>query len=1553
MSSAHLQLAAKGQEDRWLSESPDRTYFEAKYQPRVNRSRETYEVPLDNQGTTFGMTGRCTIPVKGDYLTRLTLRAVFPPIYPTVEGEYVYPTPSSQVGGSVYANMGLTLVVADGVTLTANTVGNHYMSVGTAVTLSGTTYNIFDLDGTYTVTSIPTANSFTCSTTLAGISYNGTMSFVGIACGDIISYFSTRNLNLWVNNLTNKTWQITGGTVVGSQVTFTTSAPSNFPVGSSVVLILPLSGIVNEIYTVTASTDTTFVCTINPNFVTVGTYYDIQAWSSNNGLTWNSVSSPLTGFWSSVAYGNGYFVMVGWFDDGSDTGKQAWSSDNGRTWNLVSTVNFGFWHGVAYGNGYFVMVGWVYGVGMGKQAWSSDNGKTWTGASNVSGEWYGVAYGNGYFVMVGWVSANGNQAWSSDNGQTWNLVSSPLAGQWTGVAYGNGYFVMVSSDGKQARSSDNGLTWNLVSSPLTGQWTGVTYGNGVFVMVSSDGKQARSSDNGQTWNLVSSPLSGFWRSVTYGNGYFVMVGTYIAAWSSDNGLTWNMSSTPFSTDLYGSTYGAFSYTNSPSDSVSLATPPLQLTNRVFSSDVYPSISFANASDAAFWGFDARNGLSYSLTATPPWTLTQSGWVSGFLPPSTSTWDDSVAHKLVRDARILVGKQTIKEYTGAYIELQNDLTVPYENKAILKLLNGTLDQTQATASREYYTTLPLGTKEIPLCALTHQQMSVEVDFEAFTNLSQNLNAGTGDFLDVKSYTTYNASTGILGGQPVNVQTTFSYQQYIFIVTYGGQFIVYDTTKDVADPTSYIVLSAFSGSSLFSQFCVLSGTLYIGLSNGKLLSIIIDELIQGNTSSSVLNNYAPTIGSLTGTLVADFRYLYYTVSNTASSNVFLSRYDTTGSFTSTGSYTVVDFTKTFNSNVTGVYQTLSTGTELFMLPMGTPGKLYTYQLNANVQSQWYVLDYSEYGNQITECVLIDNTLYFVIDKYIIIKYSNSIFSSYIYFSSPGFVMVGLVYGTSDGRQAWSSNNGRTWNSVSSTLPGRWRSVAYGNGVFVMVGSFYDVSLSGKQAWSSDNGQTWNLVSSPLPLPGTFGEWAGVTYGNGVFVMVGWVSNGSVLSGKQAWSSDNGQTWNLVSSPLTGSWTGVTYGNGYFVMVSSDGKQAWSSDNGLTWNLVSSPLTGSWTGVTYGNGYFVMVGNGKQARSSDNGLTWNLVSSPLSNAWYGVAYGNGVFVMVRGDPVFSPGNQAWSSDNGQTWNAVSSPLSGWWSSVAYGNGVFVMVSENGRQAWSSDNGQTWNLVSSPLSGRWVSTIAAAPKATIAGDGFKNLIAVGNYIYCSTSNVAIQIDTSQDLSTAAAYKFPAPLPINQYAFANGPRYVYMFAQGDNTATNIVRFDPYPPTPLLKTSILVDYESLPPDVPKPDKALLGLVQTQKVTDMNYMNIRGPVKELWVTGMSDSANVFQYSNLTAQSTLALTAGEEIITEDVGTRTFLNTIEPFETHTSMPLRNVSVIPFEFDPESEIPNGTVNFSRIRDQVLSANAETVWARTYNLLAIQGGIGGLIFNS
>ena len=1493
MSASQILLAGHGQEDQWLSDNPNMTYFEAKYQPRVNRSRETYEIPFDNQDATFGSTGRCTIPVKGDYLTRLTLRAVFPPIYPTVPGQYVFPTPSSDVGGNVYVNMGLTLVVADGVTLTANTAGSHYFSIGAGVTLTGTG----TLDGTFTIASIPTANSFTCSATLTGTSTTGTVSSLGIVCGDIISYFSTANSNLWVNNVTNKTWQIASASVVGNQLTFTTSEPSNFPVGSLISLNLPGSGRIN----LTSNIVSVNTCILSNSFVTTG-LFGTQAFSSDGGKSWSYADNQFSGAWWGTAYGNGTFVMV-------STGAQAYSVDNGFTWKYVPSSLTGGWSTVTYANGRFVMAGGA------SQAYSLD-GITWTPASTtVSSLWYGSSYGTGTFVITG----SASQAYSTNNGQNWTSVASPLSGNWFGIAYGNSKFAMVGIGG-QAYST-TGQSWTPVSSPISGAWYGVTFGAGKFVMVGS-GNQAYSTD-AQTWTPVTSPLPGNWNDVTYGDGVFVMVGDYNQAYSVD-GQTWISVNVPLSSaSFYSITFGQFSYTNSISDSVSLLTPALQLTNRNFSSNVYPSISFANAADAAFWGFDARNGLTYSLPATPPWTLTQSGWISGFLPPSSSTYDDSVAHKLCKDVRILVGKQTIKEYSGEYIELQNDLIVPYENKAILKLMNGTLDQTQAVSEREYYVNLPLGTKEIPLCALTHQNMSVEVDFESFTNLSQNLNAGTGDFLDAKSYTTYDASTGILGGQPVNIRTTFSYQQYIFAVTYGGQFIIFDTTTDVSDPASYIVIS---GSSNFRQFCVFSGNLYIGQTDGQLARVTLSELVQGNTTSLTLNNYVPTIGTLTGTLVADFRYVYYTVNNTATSNVFLSRYDTTGGFTSTSSYTTVDFTKTFNSSVNGVYQTLFTGTELVLMPQGVPGKLYTYQLNSNVQSQWYVLNYSSYGYQITEGVLIGSTLYFVSDFNIISLNSGVLSVSTLDFGL--FSMGGTSF-------AYSLNNGKTWANITGS-PGSY-DILYTNQLFVAVGDGQYYSVDGK---------TWSNATTPLT--GYQVSWSGVTYGNGKYVIVG---QDFFNVGLNTGYSYDGKTW-YAGNTLSGEcFSRVAFGEKRFVAVglygvlSTNPAQAYS-DDGVSWSYTTTPFNYRYNSVAFGNGRFVAVGGTSISDApqiySNDGKTWQAVVSSLTGRWIGVTFGAGKFVMVGEDV------QAYSSD-GLSWTPVTSPLGGTWYDVTYENGVFVMVGIN-VQAYSID-GQSWNT-SIPLSGIWRGVAGKPGQYSFSGTGFKNLLAMGNYIYCSSETTAFRIDTTKDLSTITAYEYPAPLEVGQYIFANGPRYVYMFAQGDNSAKNIVEFDPYGPDTTFKTSILVDYESLPPEVPKPDKALLGLIQTQKVTDMTQMNIKGPVKELWVTGPSATTNVFQYSNLAPRSSLALT-GEKIVTEDDGTHTFLNIIEPFETHTAMPLRNVSVVAFELDPESEIPNGTINFSRIRDQVFEGGAQTVWARNYNLLAIQGGIGGLIFNS
>ena len=1260
MSASQVLLASHGPEDRWLTEAPNRTYFEGKYKTRVNRLHETFEVPFDNQEATFGGTGRCTIPVRGDYLTHLTLRTVFPPIYPTQQGQYVYPTPSSQISAGVYVNMGLTQVVADGTTLTANTTSSHYFSVGESVTLSGTSYRIFDLDGTYTIASIPTANSFTCSVTIAGISYTGTASVLGLIPSDVVGYFSTSNFDLWADNLTNKSWQITNAVFngAGTELTVTTSTPSGFSVGQNVNITINSIIGSNRIYTIITATDTTFTINLSKLFVAVTTN---NVMYSRDGEVWTYASQPSNGSWSTVTYGNGKFVA---FAGSVYTNKVSYSYD-GDVW-YTSTV-YGLYSSVIYENNIFIAVGYI--------AVFSTDGILWTPASNsyYGILWKSVTYGNGTFVAVG----TDNAMYSTDGGKNWLIADPPPpSGTWISVTYGdNNRYVAVSSEGYIMQRSIDDSTWHLLISQPTGIWQCVTYGNGMYVCAELNGNFIY-SQYGTSWSQISIPSTDInWNSVTYGNGKFVAIGYNTVTLdgcsvNSTNGVSWSYASDPQQGQWKSVTYTK-PYLFNPADLVYIDVAPLIITSTptqfVFSSSVYPSISFANSQDASFWGFDSRSGLVYSLPITAPWTYTQSGWGPGFLPPSLSTWDDSVSHKLCKAVRIMLGKQIIKEYSGEYIEIQNDLTVSYENKAILKLMNGTLDQTQSIAPREYYTTLPIGTKEIPLCALTNQQISVEVDFEKYTNLSSQLNPGTGNFLDPKSYLVYNASSGILNGQPINVQTTLSYQQYIFIITYGGNIIVYDTTTPVDVPESYVVITALAGSTgLFSQFCILGGMIYIQLVNGYMVSGIVSEFVLGNISSFLSNSYLPgpvdDIGPPTGTMVADARYIYYAQSNLAQSNVFMTRYDTRTPLDSFVGYTSFDFTSNIDSQVTMLYQIISTGIQLIALT-DKSRTFYVYNL-------------------------------------------NSLFTT-------------------------------SWINVQTPLD------TITNGVTIKKTVYFNVLVDG--------------------------------------------SNLTIMS-----------------------------------------------------------------------------------------------------------YLDGMFTIY------------------------SLPF-----------GAFL----------------------------------------ISGTSLYKLYAIGSIIYTSVNTyitnepILIQIDTTGDLNSSSAYTYyssttpDAPQVFDGTApkiFANGPRYIYMFTSDSSqttTPTNIIRFDPYPSVQVLKSSVLVDYESLPDGTIKPDKALIGLIQTQKVTDMNNMDIHGPVKELWVTGASLSTNVFQYSNLATRSTLAL-AGERIVTDDDGTHTFLNVIEPFETHTSMPIRNVSVVSFEFDPESSLPNGTINFSRIRDQVFDGNAQTVWARNYNILAIQGGIGGLMFN-
>ena len=150
--------------------------------------------------------------------------------------------------------------------------------------------------------------------------------------------------------------------------------------------------------------------------------------------------------------------------------------------------------------------------------------------------------------------------------------------------------------------------------------------------------------------------------------------------------------------------------------------------------------------------------------------------------------------------------------------------------------------------------------------------------------------------------------------------------------------------------------------------------------------------------------------------------------------------------------------------------------------------------------------------------------------------------------------------------------------------WKSIAYGNGKYVVVGE------SGYTTTSTD-GANWTTPK----LAGN-ANWNGVTYANGKFVIVG--SDGYTST------STDGINWTTPKqSGLVTIWYGIAFGDGKFVMAGYDGDMAYSTD-GINWTTLGKlEFITTWYRITYANGKFVMVGNFGYTSTSTDGINWTL--------------------------------------------------------------------------------------------------------------------------------------------------------------------------------------------------------------------------------------------------------------------------------------------------------------------------------------------------------------
>ena len=244
---------------------------------------------------------------------------------------------------------------------------------------------------------------------------------------------------------------------------------------------------------------------------------------------------------------------------------------------------------------------------------------------------------------------------------------------------------------------------------------------------------------------------------------------------------------------------------------------------------------------------------------------------------------------------------------------------------------------------------------------------------------------------------------------------------------------------------------------------------------------------------------------------------------------------------------------------------------------------------------------------------------------------------------------------------SFDGVSWSTLTMNDTTAWKDVAYGNGVYVAVGS--------SRVSTSTNGLTWTqkFFSGVSNLGGV------AVFGNDTFMVIAEDSN------QAAYSTDNGLSWtNFTATGVFAGTKYIAYGNGIAVMLVKGNSTAYISSNLISWTTFSTGSLGTfnplWTGIAFGNSRFVAVREGATncQVSVDNGVTWGSYTiNPYISDWKGVVYTGTHFVAIS-----NSGGVAYSTD-GSAWTMTNVLVNGVWQDIAFGSGRIVAVKSFSDQA------------------------------------------------------------------------------------------------------------------------------------------------------------------------------------------------------------------------------------------------------------------------------------
>lgn len=773
MSAGYIQLVALGQQDAYLTGEPQVTYFSGIYKRHTPFVLEAYDIPFNDQIITYGKTSICRIPPKGDLIRGLTLKMILPPLF-NPGNEWTWDLPPSSTNFPAiwigYANGTISPKIS-GLFTTA------YYS--TNVVSFSEWFTPFKAVGNY----YANTNQFLFSNVANVIVQSGfspTNSGSGIFWGfDPVNYSTLDQYgNLVYNATVSKLSNLSSNSSVNLQAnTYISTVTPDFTleqsgwIQSGGGIINPLTGLYLELLQNLPFTSSST------------TLINFGALSPGNNLPYWGVNDLQTTVYLISAEGLVKFLKQGYY-----TVQAGFNLDAGA----VVTISYG--SSVSGSAPLTPVFDYTYTYTVSPNPTSpaiipivvTNPGQyyyfyvqTKEPCSALTGTYFTISHANDIYQFSNNVTLS----------QT-SLASVPLQGNLntisnTTVVLDQNSMMKFINNGEYLISGvlslSNTVNESYVTSVCIGERANIIYTYDMSL-------QGRNPTLAFSIPLVANTALSYYLNVSStesfsnisANSFFVInqVGVLSDIEPSGvlpyNGILLQSTSSTLTTPLNLNTN--FS-SNTNSDIISINTNgtikfanvmSYILTGVFYTSSPVTSVTISNLNKTYNYALGTssappytisipfrvtNNTASYSISLTtyqPGATVNQGTYIA--LAPLASNvvagnfgkvfnYYDSVGTIAIVNADLKIGGQTIQSLTGEYIEVWNELNIPYENQPGLQLLTGKYDtQTSITPpGRTYYVNLPYyfyGNPELslPITALGRQDIEVWVTFNNFSNLT---------------------------------------------------------------------------------------------------------------------------------------------------------------------------------------------------------------------------------------------------------------------------------------------------------------------------------------------------------------------------------------------------------------------------------------------------------------------------------------------------------------------------------------------------------------------------------------------------------------------------------------------------------------------------------------------------------------------------------------------------------------------------------------------------------------------------------------------------